>query len=545
MRMTRVRRTLFAATLCAFALVLAPGSAQPSVPSVACSTEPIRFSSGQVCGITVPVADQRVSAYLGIPFAETTAGGNRWKPPVPKAAWSGVVPATTYGQICPQNQQLEGSPDQSEDCLSINVWTPTANPTAKRPVLVFIHGGAFVIGSSTDVLRGRPIYDGSYLASQHDIVVVNMNYRLGALGFLGGVAGLKGNFGFMDQQLALEWVRDNIAAFGGDPTRVTISGESAGAMSVGLHLLSAPKSAPLFRAAIMQSNPLGLPYKNLSEAQRIGEMYLVASGCWFKLNPLNCLRGKSTAELLKAQTSPLLLVPTLEFGLYSLVTWAPVVDGEVITAAPLTALANGGLTKPILIGTNAEEATPFLAGGRNPIKALGYQTALTTLFGSQNSSQVLTAYPFSANGDNRRQLTDVANDYFFACPTRFLARASKAPVYLYEYTHGPSVSLWPEVPACNGKACHGDELPFAFNTINETAYTSDERRLAQNMTAYWGRFVKAQNPNADGSGVNWPAFAPDQQRLEIDTALSVGLPSDRQCGFWDGFGYGRIGFRRQ
>ncbi len=539
------RRLSLSIILC---LALASGWAQQSgSANVACSTDPVRFSSGQVCGTKTAVAEREVSAFLGIPFAETTAGANRWKPPVPKAAWTGVKPATSYGQICPQNQNLEGTPESSEDCLSVNVWTPGAG--AKRPVLVFIHGGAFVIGSATDPAPQNPtqrLYDGSYIASSQDVVVVNFNYRLGALGFLAGVAGLNGNFGFMDQQLALEWVRDNIGAFGGDPSRVTISGESAGAMSVGLHLLSAPKSAPLFRAAIMQSNPLGLPYKNLSEAKRIGEMYLVASGCWFKLDQIGCLRAKSTAELLKAQTSPLLLVPTLEFGLYSLVTWAPVVDGTVITAPPIAAAVAGGITKPIIIGTNEREAAPFIAGTRNPIKALGYQTALATLFGPDNTSQVLTAYPFDPNNDNRQRLSDVANDSFFVCPTRFLARNAKAPVYLYEFAHGPTLSLFPEIAACQGKACHGDELPFAFNTLSNPAYTADERGLGETVTAYWGRFVRDQNPNADGSSPVWPAYsASDEQRLLFETSASVGASSNRQCGFWDALGYGRFGFRKR
>lgn len=460
-------------------LSLASGWAQQGTGS-ACSTDTVRFSSGAVCGTSSVVAEHEVSAFLGIPFAESTAGANRWKPPVPKAAWSDVRPATAYGQICPQNMLLEGVPDQSEDCLSLNVWTPKASPDAKLPVLVFIHGGAFVIGSSADPAPGTPtqrLYDGSNIASSQDVVVVNFNYRLGALGFLAGVAGLNGNFGFMNQQLALEWVRDNIAAFGGDPKRVTLSGESAGAMSVGLHLLSAPKSAPLFNAAIMQSNPLGLPYKDLTQARRIGEMYLVASGCWFKLDQLGCLRAKTTDQLLSAQKTPLLLVPTLEFGLYSLVTWAPVVDGTVITTAPIASALKDGITKPTIIGTNDQEATPFIAGFRNPIKALGYQTALATLFGPENTAQVIQAYPFDANNDNRTRLTDVANDYFFACPTRFLARTAKAPVYLYEFDHGPTLSTFPEVVACKGKACHGDELPFAFNTLSNPAYTADERKI--------------------------------------------------------------------
>lgn len=551
-----MKRTLFGGLGLALSLSLAstPGGPNPAlaqaVPAPACSTPAVPTSSGPVCGLALSNGGRTVNAYLGIPYAETTAGANRFRAPVPKAAQTAVRPTTAFGPICPQNAPAGITLAQSEDCLSVNVWTPgsagASSGAARLPVLVFIHGGAFVTGSSADPFildPSRSLYDGSRLAGGQNMVVVTFNYRLGALGFLAGVAGLKGNFGFLDQQLALEWVRDNIARFGGDPARVTLSGESAGAMSVGLHLLSAPRSAPLFRAALMESNPLGLPYKNLTEAARGGEYYLSATGCRVRLDQAGCLRAKPVADLLAAQKSPLLTLPVFEFGLYTLLTFSPVVDGEVIVTPPLTAAANGGLTKPTLLGTNANEGTLFLGPGTaKPIGALGYQTALVTLFGNERAATVLRGYPFIRGGDSRESLSRIANDYFFLCATRSLARAARAPAFVYDYTHVSSLPLWPAVTGCPGKSCHGDELPFVFGAVaGVPGFTPEEQRLSQALMDYWGRFVADGNPGTgDGSLPAWPAVAPGNENpLRLDTALSFGPPSDSRCGLWDGIGYGR------
>jgi carboxylesterase type B len=512
----------------------------------ACSTPVVPTKTGPVCGTIV--GPSSVAAFLGISFAESTAGANRWMPPVPKAAWTDVRPATAFGPACPQNTFAPGGRPQSEDCLSVNVWTPAiGSSTAPLPVVVFIHGGAFVIGSSGDrnpINPGQSYFDGANLAARQRIVVVSLNYRLGPLGFLAGTAGLKGNFGFMDQGLALRWVQENITGFGGDPARVTLSGQSAGAMSVGLHLLSSPSSAPLFRSAIMQSNPLGLPYKNLTEAKRIGDLYLVASGCWFKLRPLECLRAKPVSELLAAQKSPLLQVPVLEFGLFALVTWSPVIDGELIVKAPLQAAFDGALTKPAIIGVNADEGTLFLETGDKPLRRFGYNAALVTFFGSEGAARVLTAYPFLPSNDHRAQLARLVSDYWFACANRFVTRSSKAPVYSYHFKHASSVNLWPSLPSCLGRACHGDELSYTFDAIGPDKFSPTEVALSSTMAGYWGRFVRDQNPGSNAGGTVWPAVTgADGPRLEIADGPSVGAFEDHQCGFWDSFGYGRSALR--
>ena len=504
----------------------------------ACQTDAIQTGSGAVCG--VKSAD--TLAYLGIPYAESTAGDKRWTTSVPKAAWTNVYPATAFGKECPQN----GAPrplEQSEDCLSLNVWTPAVRGGAQLPVLVFIHGGAFVIGSSGgDVLPSDPtqaIYDGAYLAQSQKMVVVTFNYRLGALGFLAGVAGLQGNYGLQDQQLALEWVRSNIAAFGGDAAQVTISGESAGASAVGVHLLSAPRSAPLFKAAIMQSNPIGLPVRNLSEAKRTGEYYQLASGCFYALRPLECLRAKPLEVLLKAQASRLIPLAVLEFGLYSLITWSPVVDGAVVTKAPLASAASGGITKPIIIGTNTNEGELF--SGTAKIGRLVYRAALGKLFSTAKLNSVIAQYP-AIDGDNRSQIAQIATDYFFYCPTRFMALKSTAPVYHYDYAHiSKGLSIAPANPLCAGKTCHGDELPFAFNTLGSSSVVDDtDRKAAKLMTDDWGGFVRSQMPVS----ANWKPFtAQGEASYTIQGNPRASVGDAKRCAFWDEFGYGRDGLK--
>lgn len=503
-----------------------------------CQTDAVQTGSGAVCG--VKSAD--TLAYLGIPYAESTADDKRWTASVPKAAWTGVYPATAFGKECPQNSVAPRPLEQSEDCLSLNIWTPAARGGARLPVLVFIHGGAFVIGSSGgDVLPSDPkqaIYDGAYLAQSQKIVVVTMNYRLGALGFLAGVAGLQGNYGLQDQQLALEWVRDNIAAFGGDAAQVTLSGESAGATTVSVHLLSAPRSAPLFKAAIMQSNPIGLPVRTLSEAKRTGEYYQLAVGCFYAPRPLECLRAKPVEQILKAQASRLIPLAVLEFGLYSLITWSPVVDGTVVVKAPLAAAAAGGITKPSIIGTNTNEGELF--AGTAKIGRLVYRAALGKLFSTAKLDSVIAQYP-AIEGDNRSRIAQIATDYFFYCPNRFIALKSTAPVYHYDYAHVSANSIAPTNPLCAGKACHGDELPFSFNTLgSSSAVTDADRSVAKAMTDDWGAFVRSQMPVS----ANWKRFtAQGEASYTITSNPRANVGDAGRCGFWDEFGYGRDGLK--
>ena len=238
-------------------LSVTPAAAQACVGTV-------DAPAGKVCGLAIAApaeTGRALYSYRGIPYALPPVADLRWAAPQPYPRWRHLRPATSFGAICPQDGVATGD---SEDCLFLNIWTPRAavERDKRLPVMVFIHGGYFVFGAGS-----LPLYDGSYLAASGDVVVVTLNYRLGALGFLAvPELGLTGNYGILDQRLALRWVAENIAAFGGDPRKVTIFGESAGAMSVGLHLFSIPANRDRFRAAIMESNPLAIPYPSLPGA---------------------------------------------------------------------------------------------------------------------------------------------------------------------------------------------------------------------------------------------------------------------------------------
>jgi carboxylesterase type B len=542
-----------------------------------CAGSTVTTRGGAICG-TVNTGG---AAFLGIPYAESTAGQNRWMPPVPKANWQGTLKTTAFSAACPQRDHPNLR--QSEDCLAVNVWTPSTKPSKKLPVLVFIHGGAFQTGSSADPLpsdQKQALYDGAFLASSQRIVVVTLNYRLGALGFLAGVNGLKGNFGFMDQQLALEWVRDNIGAFGGDATKVTLSGESAGAMSVGLHMLSAPKSENLFSAAIMQSNPLGLAYRTVDGAKRSGEYFSTAVGCFYNLQPLACLRQQPVDAILKAQGDAMLMLPMLEFGAPGVMSWSPVIDGSIITRSPLEGMRASGIQKPLVLGVNANEGDLFVGlATTNPVDDLMYRAAMGKFFSADRMSELAARYP-AQGADNRAGLARMITDYFFVCANRFVAASaagvspvpvnpvasnpaptttpavpvntapstssvpspvvSRAPVYAYRFNHASSaLSLWPKLSLCNGKACHSDELPFTFGNFGASkGINADDQAMKKRMTDYWGAFVRSSRPNAANAPQWTPYTKATRAVFEFSkSAVSTKVPAST-CDFWDSLGYG-------
>jgi carboxylesterase type B len=287
-----------------------------------CATGVVSTTSGKVCGEVLAVDELpgQVDAFLGIPFAESTAGDGRFSAPQAKAALPGVFQANTYGPACPQSDTTRAPASTSEDCLSVNVWRPVKRGDAPLPVMVWIYGGAFLTGDNAN-----PLYQGDYLAAKQDVIVVALNYRVGALGFLAGVAGLEGNFGLMDQQLGMRWVADNIAAFGGDPARVTLFGQSAGAMSVGLHLLSIPSSRSLFQTTILESNPFGLPYRTVPQARAVGSAFAKELGC--AADDLACLRAAPVDQIVTAQSkAELTIIGLLGDRLAGFLAWAPVAE---------------------------------------------------------------------------------------------------------------------------------------------------------------------------------------------------------------------------
>jgi len=505
-----------------------------------CATGLIDTTSGDVCGMVAAVDElpgAEVDAFLGIPFAESTAGEGRFRAPQPKARLDGVFQATTYGSACPQSDSMRAPASQGEDCLSVNVWRPAERGDGLLPVMVWIYGGAFVTG-----YNANPLYQGDYLAAQQRVIVVAINYRVGALGFLAGIAGLEGNFGLMDQQLGMQWVADNVAAFGGDAQRVTLFGESAGAMSVGLHALSVPSSRPLFENAILESNPFGLPYRTVAQAALVGNTFAAELSC--APADLACLRAVPANQVVTAQGKVSLQIASLLGDrLAGFLVWAPVVDGSFVVDEPLAGAAAGALDLPTLLGTNADEGTVFVyalaatTGGVVSPKA--YQAALDFLFGKDDAAQITALYGIDPT-NNFANLSRVAGDYLFGCANRWVARRARAGIHVYEFRE-TSVNLWPDVPPCASEACHSDELPFVFHVDTPLGFTFDaeQARLSDEMVAYWGAMAVRREPAAAGLPA-WPAFTPEGlEYMILDTpALSTDVNPIPNCDFWDSIGYG-------
>ena len=533
---TRFSRAVVAAIILSLGLVAACSDA----PDSSCPTGVVDTTSGKVCGTVLPVEDLggNVDAFLGIPFAESTAGANRFQPPVPKAAMPGVFEAGTLGPACPQALNPPyGATSISEDCLTVNVWRPVGLAEGgRRPVMLWIYGGSFTSGANQ-----YPVYQGDYIAAKEDVVVVALNYRVGALGFLAGTDGLDGNYGLMDQQLAMQWVRDNIDRFGGDPDRITLFGESAGAMSVGLHELSIPSSAGLFRAAIQQSNPLGIPYKSLAQAAPAAALFKEKVGCAGQ--GLECLQNVPVDTVLTEQGNvELQLLSLLGSRLAGFLVFAPVIDGSFLTVDPTVAAQQAGLALPTQIGTNAADGTIFIAeivsllGGT--LKESEYVTVLTLLFGGENTAQIIALYGSDPTGDNSAYLSSIATDYLFGCATQYVARSARAELYAYRFDE-TSLNVWPDVPACVGEACHADDVPFTFHKDRALGgvFTPAQAKLSDEMVGYWTSFAERLNPNGDGR-LEWPLFtAAGLDYLLLDSPLSTAVNPIANCEFWDGIGY--------
>ena len=473
------------------------------------------------------------------PYGESTAGENRWRDPVPKTPESSVIQATIFGPGCPQVVDPPYSPATiSEDCLSLNIWRRAdLEEGAMKPVMVWIYGGSFMSGGSS-----MPIYDGAWLAATEDVVVVSMNYRVGALGFMAGIHDLEGNYGLKDQQLAMRWVRDNIGNFGGDPDNVTLFGESAGAMSVGLHAMSVPSSQSLFKGAIMQSNPLGIPYKTAAEAgteAKLLEGLLLCSG-----QDLDCLRSKSAADIVEAQSSSAIqMISLLGLHLAGFLVWSPVVDGSFMVLDPTVSAEAGGLQVPVIMGTTHDEGVLFvheIAGAfGGEVDAKTYKSVLTLIFGSDNVDGIIALYGINQTGDNKDNLARITTDYLFGCANRFVMSYGVSDIYAYEFNEN-SINVWPKVVACEGKACHGDDIPFTFHTDTQLGiqFTEEQNRLSNEMMAYWTKFAATRNP--DGVTLtSWPVFTPAlmEYMILVSPELYTTVDPIPNCEFWDQIGY--------
>ncbi|HET6795350.1 MAG TPA: carboxylesterase/lipase family protein [Acidimicrobiales bacterium] len=505
-------------------------------------------------GVVVGEAADGVSVFRGIPYAEPPVGPLRLRPPRPAPAWEGSRPALSFGPACPQGGGAPpgggagaggagarppvfgglfgpGAHGTSEDCLTLNVWTPSAGGGA-RPVMVFVHGGAFRLGSGT-----APTYDGSALARRGDVVVVTLNYRLGVLGFLhlpelGAV-----NLGLQDQVAALRWVAEEIAAFGGDPAAVTVFGESAGAKSIEC-LMAMPAARGLFRGAILQSTYA--PGMDAGPAAAFAGSVVEVAGA----RRPEGLRDLSTDALLsaavEAQTSS---GANLFGGLLG-----PVVDGEILPDEPIRSGAAGATAPvPLIVGTTRDEARLFgalapggldidedallarlevvLAGGRGPALPAGDVAAAYRRVRSRRGQGTSPADVVMA----------VQTDRMFRQHSIALAEthgATQPDVWMYLFT-------WPST-AFGGAlgACHALELPFVFGTLEGPTSTltgvgEAADHLSEVMQDAWIRFAREGAPGTP-DGVDWPRYEPgDRLTLELGRRVEVLLaPEEEERLLW-------------
>ena len=454
---------------------------------------PVAVDGGAVTGKWT--ASARVRAYLGIPFAAPPLGDLRWKPPQPVTPWQGVRAATSFGPQClqpggsPKSVYFEysgGDLPMSEDCLSLNVWTP-AGPAKDLPVMVWIYGGGFQVGGTA-----RPIFNGSGLA-ERGVIVVSMNYRVGALGFLAhpelsaeSAKHASGNYGLLDQAAALQWIRRNIAAFGGNPDNVTIWGQSAGASSV-VHLMASPLARGLFQRAAAESTALPVRMAPLTEAEVQGKAFAQKLGA----ATLADLRGKSGQEILDAKTAMF-----------------PIVDGWFLPGDTYSLFREGKEAPvPFLTGWNQNEGAtfPHAASQAAHAKSIGDK------FG-KDTERVSKLYPASDDVAARNASKNLFRDSTFAWGTWTSARLHAKhgqPTYLYFFDHAQPLAAdqtYSEVDTPDKLGTfHSSEYPYIFGTLDvlSRAWTPADLALSVRMQAYWTAFARSGNPNANGLP-QWP-----------------------------------------
>jgi para-nitrobenzyl esterase len=511
---------LTAATASA-AQAASPGHASRSGPVVATRDGAVR---GLVTGQT--------QEFLGIPYAAPPVGPLRWHLPRPAAPWAGVRDATSFGPHCPQPASPFGQASTSENCLFLNVFAPAGGVIARRPVLVWIHGGALVTGESDD-------YDPTALVS-HGVVVVTINYRLGALGFLADSAlagrhGDAGNYGLADQQAALRWVQANIARFGGDPRDVTIAGESAGGLSV-LSQLDSRRARGLFQRAIVESGSYNLTQTSRTDAETAGAAFAAKVGCTQTVaaQVAACLRAAPVSTILADETT----------GGYT-----PDLDGRVLTQSIGTALASGQFNRvPVIMGTNHDEWRLFVGldelEGEPAVTAANYQAQIAATLGVPAAAAAVIAahYPVASFSSPAVALGAVGTDAIFACPSLgAVSSLSKyVPTYAYEFNdeNAPERFL-PSVGFPYG-AAHASEIQYLFNLPTAPipgALTPAQQRLAAQLQGYWTSLVKRGSPATLGQP-GWPRFSPaTQQVLSLDEpqpAVETSFAAEHQCAFWAG-----------
>ena len=490
----------------AFADQSGASAAQPAGSS---TSTVVTTTSGAVRGLRATGYDQ----WLGIPYAADPAGQKRWTAPKPVTSWSGVRDATKFSDRCAQNSGWDPGYEKvtsTENCLALNVYVPHG-AQGRLPVLTWIHGGGFTGGAGQDT-------DPRKFVQQGKAIVVTINYRLGALGFL-DLPQLEqenpqgpGNYGLLDQQVALRWVHDNSARFGGDPSRVTIAGQSAGGSSV-CDQLASPSAKGLFSGAIIMSG--GCSMTSVADGRAASARFVQAAGCSTAADALACLRGKSAAELLTAQQTA---------GV------RPSLGGTAFPTDPATVVPAGKFNRvPVLLGQVDNERALFTFQNYDylgkPLTAAQYEALVTSTYGTK-ASKVLAEYPASSFPSADEAWTAVQNDQTAAVRQGLFRSLSKyVPTYAYEFAENDtpqfaSIYLIQQkseaARAFPFRATHVDDLGYLWEYLGQTLpYTDDELELSNQMISYWSGFVRTGNPNGDFTP-SWPAY-----RSATDTLMSL------------------------
>ncbi|HEY1518801.1 MAG TPA: carboxylesterase family protein [Solirubrobacteraceae bacterium] len=488
----------------------------------------LRIAGGAVRGAAVSGVDE----FLGLPYAAPPTGALRWRPPQPPAAWDGVRDATQFGPSCPQLASPFAPPAPfSEDCLYLNVYTPTLRRDRDRPVLVWIHGGGF----TEDGARN---YDGSKLAAD-GVVVVTINYRLGPLGFLAHPAlasrpgGPAGNYGLMDQIAALRWVKHDIGQFGGDPHNVTIAGQSAGGVSV-LDLLVSHAARGLFQRAIVESGAFALTQQPLADAEAAGEAFAAKAGC--PDQTARCLRRLSVDALV---------------GNFPGAAIPGVIDGKILTKSIGTALAAGQFAHvPILNGNNDDEEFIFVLGlhvtvsggtfvpiPEEPINADSYQPDIAAVLGvsAARTAAIAAEYPLDAYPLPDVALSTLVSDANFACPALQVDRWSsrRVPTFAYQFNDSGAPERFAGLPPA---ATHSSEIQYIFDQPNAPipgTLNPDQQALAASMRAAWASFAANGEPST--RSLVWPSFNRRQQVMSLvppRPQVWTGFSDAHHCSFW-------------
>jgi para-nitrobenzyl esterase len=490
-----------------------------------------------------------IDEFLGIPYAAPPVGDLRWRPPAPARAWKGLRKATDFGPICAQVTTLgvfAGPANANEDCLTLNVFTPRTGTAAKAPVIVWIHGGGNLDGASRD-------YDATRLASLGKAVVVTINYRLGLFGWLANPAldaegHPFGNYGLLDQQAALRWVKANIAAFGGDPNNVTVGGQSAGSVDTEAHVAS-PLAKGLFQRAIFQSVVVdGTP---LARAEELGAEFARAAGCPADTTPAAaaCLRRLPAAQVLKLSGTASTPAPY---------TTNVIADGTIVPRGGMFAAFRAGRFNhmPIMSGTVHDEAnfmsaiTEYFSGPpQRAITAEQFRSAIARGRPAPASAKILAKYKLA--GYRTPQLAwNAAGTDSLVCPQLMLNRvlAPQVPVYAYEFNDRTAPFFFPAMPGFEPLAYHTADIQYLFPLWHggpkgiAHPLNPQQQRLSDALVLAWTNFARTGDPNGPGAP-SWPAFRPagGKPGLYLSEALpasrtmtDAAFAADHKCAFWAG-----------